>query len=138
MKNYKIIGKEVVFAIELENTTTDAVTGSTWSGEAYGTIAYAKATSSNPMYQFEPLHVGVQLAGTGILKSADFTVVQNRNTGFIGVLVGAHSWQAGSKIIVYGYFTKLSTAADAVTGIELNSYTPPDITNSKAAGITIS
>ena len=140
MKNYIIKGRDVIFGIEIQNTTTDQVSG-TWSGGAYGAIIYPKASATNPMYKFEPLSVGIQLAGTGIVdNSANFTVVQNNTTGFVGVLATGRSWLVGSKIIMQGVFVQDPTSVDAVTNGIDNSYDDQgnaDITRSKAAGISI-
>jgi hypothetical protein len=113
MTKYELRGKEVSFVVKVDSATTDAVTGS-WSGSAYGEVVFTKASSSNPMYKFEPTAVVVQIAGTGIIDQANnYTVVQNANTGFIGVL-GANI-AAGSVIAVSGYFVKPSADADAIT-----------------------
>ena len=140
MKNYIIKGRDVIFAVEIENTTTDQVSG-TWSGGAYGAIIYPKASASNPMYKFEPVNVSIQLAGTGIVdNSVNFTVVQNNTTGFVGVLSAGRSWQVGSKIVIQGIFVQDPTSTTAVTNGINNNY--PDqgnlnITRSKAAGVSI-
>lgn len=140
MKNYIIKGKDVIFAVEIQNTTTDQVSG-TWSGGAYGTIVYPKASATNPMYKFEPFSVGIQLAGTGVVdNSANYTVVQNNTTGFVGVLSTGRSWQVGSKILFHGVFVEDPTSVNAVTNGIDNSYDDQGnttVTRSKAAGISI-
>ena len=140
MKNYIIKGKDVIFAVEIENTTTDQVSG-TWSGGAYGGIIYPRASATNPMYKFEPLSVSIQLAGTGIVdNSVNFTVVQNNTTGFVGVLSAGRSWQVGSKIVIQGIFVQDPTSADSVTNGINNVYADQgnlNVTRSKAAGVSI-
>lgn len=123
MTRYEIRGKEVSFVVKIGNLTTDAVTGS-WSGDAYGEVIFTKASSTNPMYKFEPTAVAVQIAGTGIVDAGNnYTVVQNANTGFVGV-VGA-SLQVGSVIAVSGVFVKPSADADAIAKIVLSDSPNP-------------
>jgi hypothetical protein len=136
MKNYKIKGSEVSFFFEV-TSASDAVSG-TWSGNAlsYGTVIYPKASATNPMYKFEPSTIAVQASGNGVVDYGNnFTLVQNPVTGFVGVK--GTGITVGSKIMIQGFFVQDPTAADAVTGIEINTYTPP-ITNSKDRGNTVS
>jgi hypothetical protein len=136
MKNYKIKGSEVSFFFEV-TSASDAVSG-TWSGNAlsYGTVIYPKASATNPMYKFEPSTIAVQASGNGVVDYGNnFTLVQNPATGFVGVK--GTGITVGSKIMIQGFFVQDPTAADAVTGIEINTYTPP-ITNSKDRGNTVS
>lgn len=107
MKEYKVRGHEVNFVVEVENLGTDAVTGS-WSGNAYGTVVFTRASAANPMWNFEPLAVSVQPDGDGVVASdKTYQVVQNSTTGFIGVRSGdSNAIKAGSVIAVYGVFTK--------------------------------
>jgi hypothetical protein len=113
MTRYEIRGREVSFVVKITSLTTDAVTGS-WSGDAYGEVIFNKASATNPMYKFEPTAVAVQIAGTGIVDAGNnYTVVQNANTGFVGV-TGA-SLQVGSVIAVSGVFVKPSADVDAIT-----------------------
>ena len=65
------------------------------------------------MYNFQPTSVVVQIAGDGVIDQANnYTVVQNANTGFVGVK-GANI-AASSIIAVSGYFVKFSADADAI------------------------
>jgi len=119
MKSYELRGKEVQFVIEIENATTDAVTGTTWSGNAFGTVVYTKASADNEMFEFQPTSVAVQLSGNGVIDQANnYTVVQSSTTGFIGVK--GSSLQAGSIISVNGYFVKQTSDVDALAKIQFS------------------
>jgi hypothetical protein len=114
MQRFELRGREISFVIKVDSATTDAVTGSSWTGNAYGEIIFNKASSENPMYIFQPTSVVVQIAGDGVIDQANnYTVVQDANTGFVGVK-GANI-AASSIIAVSGYFVKFSADADAIT-----------------------
>lgn len=133
MTKYEIRGREVSFVVKIENLTTDAVTGS-WSGDAYGEVIFTKASATNQMYKFEPTAVAVQIAGTGIVDAGNnYTVVQNANTGFVGV-VGA-SLQVGSVIAVSGVFVKPSADGDAITKHRLSDSPSPDYGDGGAGNV---
>lgn len=105
MKEYKNKGASVTFVVEVENLSTDAVSG-TWTGNAYGAIVFSKASSSNPMWTFEPSSISVQFNGDGVVATdKTFQLVQNANTGFIGVRTGdSNAIKVGSIIVVSGVF----------------------------------
>lgn len=124
MKEYTLRGAEVSFVVEVDNLSTDAVTGS-WTGNAYGTVVFNRASASNPMWNFEPLSVAVQPDGDGVVPSdKTYQVVQNSNTGFIGVRSGdANAIKAGSVIAVHGVFTKpLVDVLPSGSGNSFSSY----------------
>jgi hypothetical protein len=113
MKIYEQRGREQSIIFKIDNLTTDAATGTTWSGDAYGQILFTKASSDNAMYEFIATSVTVSIADDGIIDQANnYTVVQSATTGFVGVK-GA-SLQAGSKVAICGYFVKLGSNADAI------------------------
>ena len=122
MKEYKSKGASVTFVVEVENLSTDAVTG-TWTGNAYGTVVFSKASSSNPMWNFEPSSIAVQFDGDGaVVTNKTYQLVQNANTGFIGVRTGdSDAIKAGSVIVVSGVFVNNPSDTIYPNGIG-NSY----------------
>lgn len=121
LKEYKVRGHEVNFVVEVENLSTDAVTGS-WTGNAYGTVIFSRASANNPMWNFEPVAVSVQPDGDGVVASdKTYQVVQNASTGFVGVRsADANAIKAGSVVAVYGVFTR--PLVDALPSGEGNSF----------------
>ncbi len=103
-------GAPVSIVFQIENTTTDAVSG-TWVGPAYGQIVFSKASTENQMWQFEPMGVCAQLNGGGVIDtSKTYAVVQNPSTGFIGVRSGdSGAFTNGTKIVIHGVFVGAST-----------------------------
>jgi len=133
MIRHEIRGREVSFVIKIENLTTDATSG-TWGNDAYGEVIFTKASDTNPMYKFEPTAVAVQIAGTGIVDAGNnYTVVQNANTGFVGVRGG--SLQVGSIIAVSGVFVKPSAAGDAIAKHKFSDSTSPDYGDGGAGNV---
>jgi hypothetical protein len=110
MKNFKIKGAPVTIVFQIENTTTDAVSG-TWVGPAYGQVVFSKASAENQMWQFEPMGVAAQLNGGGVIDtSKTYAVVQNPSTGFIGVRSSdSGAFTNGTKIVIHGVFVGAST-----------------------------
>lgn len=133
MTKYEIRGREISFVVKIDNLTTDAVTGS-WVGNAYGEVIFTKASADNQMYKFEPTAVAVQIAGTGIVDAGNnYTVVQNANTGFVGIVGG--SLQVGSIIAISGVFVKPSADGDAITKHKFSDSTSPDYGHGGAGNI---
>lgn len=113
MKIYEQRGREQSIIFKIDSLTTDAVTGTSWSGDAYGQVIFTKASVENVMYEFVPTSVTVSIADDGVIDQANnYEVVQNNITGFVGVK-GA-SLQAGSKIAICGYFVKPSADIDGI------------------------
>lgn len=124
MKEYTIRGHEVNFVVEVDNLSTDAVTGS-WTGNAYGTVIFGRASATNPMWNFEPISIAVQPDGDGnVATDKTYQLVQNSNTGFVGVRSGdSNAIKAGSVIAVYGVFTKpLTSALPSGNGNSFSTY----------------
>lgn len=103
MKQFSVKTTEVNFSIEIEDETTDAVTGASWTGDAYGAIVYSKASATNPMLPFRATGASVIKTSTGA-NPAITAFVQDANTGFVGVKY--QSPAAGDIITVAGIFVK--------------------------------
>jgi len=105
MKTLKTASAEIIFSVEVENTTTDAVTGSTWTGDAYGSIIFSKATASNPMWDFE--FSGTTVKATNGASKAVTAFAVNRNTGYVGVVYNSPA--VGDVVTIAGTFAKEPT-----------------------------
>jgi hypothetical protein len=106
MKNITVKSTELNFCVQIENTTTDAVTGSSWTGNAYGAIMYKNASATNPMLTFRSTGASV----TKVTTNANTVItnfVQNASTGFVGVQYSSPA--VGDIITVAGIFVKDET-----------------------------
>ena len=105
MKNFKPKGAPINIVFQIDNTTSDAVSG-TWVGPAYGQVVFTKASAQNPMWQFEVLGVSVQINGNGAIDtSKTYAIVQNPTTGFVGIRsADSGAFANGSKVAIHGIF----------------------------------
>lgn len=133
MKNFKSKGTPINIVFQIDNTVSDAVSG-TWVGPAYGQIVFTKASEKNPMWQFEVLGVSVQINGNGAIDtSKTYAVVQNPTTGFIGIRsADSGAFANGTKIAIHGVF--VGSATDTL-GPQLG--TTPVVGTSANGGISV-
>ena len=133
MKNYTVKSAEVIFCSEIQSTTSDAVTGSSWTGNAYGSIVYKNATSSNPMLTFRSTGASV----TKVTTNANTVItnfVQDPSTGFVGVQYSSPA--VGDIITVAGVFVKDETNVSGATSIGLGVYGNVDVGSSNGVSLS--
>jgi hypothetical protein len=119
MKNITVKSTELNFCVQIENTTTDAVTGSSWTGNAYGTIMYKSASATNPMLTFRSTGASV----TKVTTNANTVItnfVQNPSTGFVGVQYSSPA--VGDVITVAGVFVKDETGVIGSSSIGIGVF----------------
>ena len=109
MKFHDTKSAEIIFSVEVENTSVDVVSGSV------GTVVYKKASVSNPSFHFA-LN-GASVVGTdGSIKSVT-GIVWVPTTGYFGVVYSSPA--VGDRVTFSGAFTKPAGSARQV-GVTLN------------------
>lgn len=134
MKNYTVKSAEVIFCSEIENTTSDAVTGASWTGNAYGSVVYKNASASNPMLTFKSTGASVTKVSTGA-NTVITNFVQDPSTGFVGVQYSSPA--VGDVIAVAGVFIKDETGVSGASSIGLGVYGNVDVGSSNGVQLSV-